>query len=163
MVVWCNDEQARENYQYAGISCMQVGAQDTHQPEPISQERHSIKLKQHDATHNVWSNIDSLDAATCETVPRDVDVIVGNPPWGKNIGVGEDALQIVNSLAKAYPRATAGYIVSDWSFKKLDESLTRQRSEGHVPVLVKIVDHVRVGPCVLVIVRSGDGSSLGPE
>jgi 23S rRNA G2445 N2-methylase RlmL len=65
----------------------------------------------------------------CVCVSANSDVIVGNPPWGKNIGVGEDALRIVRNLARSFPAATAGYVVSEWTYNQLQDSQVRGRLE----------------------------------
>jgi hypothetical protein len=74
-------------------------------------------------------------------------LIVGNPPWGKNIGVGEDAVRIIREVVRAFPRATCGLVVSEWTFNQL------QYQQQVVKGLV-LVEHWHVGPNRLVVVRA---------
>jgi 23S rRNA G2445 N2-methylase RlmL len=71
-------------------------------------------MKQHDGNGQYFS--EPLIACWKHT---DVDLIVGNPPWGKNIGSGEDTFTMVHSLCRCFPLATCGFVISDWTFRQL--------------------------------------------
>jgi hypothetical protein len=102
-----------------------------------------VTLFHHDATQPFGQGAEAFPLPS-------PDLIVGNPPWGKNIGVGEDAVRIVREVVRAFPRATCGLVVSEWTFNQLQyqQQLLESRS-GLV-----LVEHCHVGPNRLVVLRA---------
>jgi hypothetical protein len=65
-------------------------------------------------------------------------------------GLHKDAVRIVREVVRAFPRATCGLVVSEWTFNQLQyqQQLLESRS-GLV-----LVEHCHVGPNRLVVLRA---------
>ena len=145
--------------EYAGIACIDGNSQRESflpgESSSVADPPHSqaqVRLFQHDATQSFGTS------PSGDGRPLNVDVVVANPPWGKNIGVGEDAFRIVHNVAAAFPNATAGYIVSEWTFKQLHDIARRQNAAGLFSG-IELMESVRVGAQWLVVVRSSNRSA----
>ena len=135
--------QAAQNLRYMGVRHARVDLD----PYGAKASSCSVGLFRHDATQPFgWG-----DAAP--------DLVVANPPWGKNIGTGEDAVRIVRSLVRAFPRATCGLLVSEWTFNQLQHIQQQQQQSAGYRAGFRLVEHWPVGPNRLVVVRADDAGS----
>jgi len=85
-----------------------------------------------------------------------VDLVVSNPPWGKNIGSCEDTFAIVHNVMTCFPNATAGFLMSEVTHKQLLIIQARQVAEGLLPSL-QILQSIRCARSVFVLARKAGG------
>ena len=82
-------------------------------PVPAS----AVSLFEHDATSPLPPT-----AAAAPLDPRCIDLVVSNPPWGKNFGSKHfDALPIVRSMVRQFPTATFCVLVNKLTSAGLQE------------------------------------------
>ena len=82
-----------------------------------------------------------------------VDLVVTNPPWGKNIGSSEDTFAIVHNVMRCFPRATAGFLMSDVTHKQLLVMQARRTAEG-LPQSIQLLQSIKCARSVFVLVRA---------
>jgi predicted RNA methylase len=91
-----------------------------------------------------------------------VDLVVTNPPWGKNIGSSEDTFAIVHNVMACFPHATAGFLMSEVTHKQLLVIQARQAAEG-LPPSLQILQSIKCARSVFVLVRKAGGMGINAD
>eukprot|EP00238_Polyblepharides_amylifera_P013942 CAMPEP_0196572920 /NCGR_PEP_ID=MMETSP1081-20130531/2892_1 /TAXON_ID=36882 /ORGANISM="Pyramimonas amylifera, Strain CCMP720" /LENGTH=449 /DNA_ID=CAMNT_0041890427 /DNA_START=29 /DNA_END=1378 /DNA_ORIENTATION=- len=132
--------KAQTNFDHAGLKCRRLnnGFDMVESGEEGEGTESVILLTQHDARRPFGYSDREFK----------VDVVVGNPPWGKNIGVADESVAMILNILRSFPMATSGFVVSYWTLQQL-----RKHQMKRSDIDLEICENVKIGACALVVLQ----------